>query len=190
MTRFVLASASPRRLELLKQIGFTPDAVIATDIDETPLRAEQPGKLALRLARGKAEACAEADAVVLAADTVVAIGRRLLGKAENEAEAHAFLGLLSGRNHRVFTAIALRAPGRPVRTRLNETRVAFKRLSHEEIESYVASGEWRGKAGGYGVQGKAARFISHLIGSYSCVVGLPLYETANQLDGAGLKPRV
>lgn len=186
--RLVLASASPRRLELLRQIGFTPDVVVATDIDETPLPKEQPGLLALRLARGKAAACVEKDAVVLAADTVVAIGRRLLGKAENEAAARAFLELLSGRNHRVFTGVAVRAPGQDVRTRLNETRVSFKRLSQTEIDAYVASGEWRAKAGGYGVQGLAARFISNLIGSYSCVVGLPLYETANLLEGAGLKP--
>ena len=188
MTRFVLASASPRRLELLKQIGFTPDSVIAADVDETPLPAEQPGLLALRLARMKAEACTEQDAIVLAADTVVAVGRRLLGKAESDAEARAFLALLSGRNHRVFTGVAVRAPGQLIRTRLNETRVAFKRLSQAEIDAYVASDEWRGKAGAYGVQGKAARFISNIIGSYSCVVGLPLYETANLLEGAGLKP--
>lgn len=186
--RFVLASASPRRLELLKQIGYAPDAVIATDVDETPLKAEAPGLLALRLARAKAEACVEKGAVVLAADTVVAVGRRLLGKAESEVEARAFLELLSGRNHRVFTAIAVRAPGQEIRTRLSETRVAFKRLSEAEIQTYIESGEWRGKAGAYGVQGKAARFIANLIGSYSCVVGLPLYETANLLEAAGLKP--
>jgi septum formation protein len=188
MTRFVLASASPRRLELLRQIGYFPDGVAATDIDETPLPKEKPALLALRLARGKCEACAEKDAIVLAADTVVAIGRRLLGKAANEAEAEKFLELLSGRNHRVITAIAVHAPGQAIRSRLNETRVAFKRLSHQEIKGYVESGEWRGKAGAYGVQGLAGRFILNLIGSYSCVVGLPLYETAALLEGAGLQP--
>lgn len=203
--RFVLASASPRRLELLQQIGFVPDAVVAADVDETPLPKEQPAALALRLARMKAQACAERDAVVLAADTVVAVGRRLLGKAEDEDQARAFLQLLSGRNHRVLTGVAVRTvgfqpantgagrleAGRPhMLTRLNATRVSFKVLSRQEIDAYVAGGEWKGKAGAYGVQGKAARFISHLIGSYSCVVGLPLYETANLLEAAGLKPRL
>src|SRR5262249_20298250 len=142
MTRFVLASASPRRLELLRQIGFAPDVVAPTDVDETALPKEQPRLLALRLARGKCEARPERDAVVLGADTVVAVGRRLLGKAENEVEAGAFLELLSGRNHRVLTAVAVRGIDQQVRSRLNETRVAFKRLSPAEIDAYLRSGEW------------------------------------------------
>ncbi|GAM99632.1 septum formation protein Maf [alpha proteobacterium U9-1i] len=183
MTRLVLASASPRRLALLAQIGVSPDEVIAADIDETPLKGESPRLLALRLARGKAEAVAADDALVLAADTVVAVGRRILPKAETEAEARACLALLSGRTHRVYTGVALRsAVG--VRSRLVETRVTFKRLSRGELEAYIASAEWRGKAGGYAAQGLAARYITNIIGSYSAIVGLPLYETANLLEGA------
>ncbi len=197
MTRLVLASASPRRLALLAQIGVTPDDVISTDIDETPLEGETPRQLALRLARSKAEAARAEDALVLAADTVVAVGRRVLPKAETEAEARACLALLSGRSHRVYTGVALRSagfqPANPSRqdadgpkmaTRLVETRVAFKRLTAEEIDTYIASDEWRGKAGGYAVQGLAARYIISIIGSYSSVVGLPLYETALLLEGA------
>jgi septum formation protein len=180
----VLASASPRRLELLAQIGVTPDAVIAADIDETPLRGETPRALALRLARAKAEAADAAGAVVLAADTVVAVGRRILPKAETEAEARACLTLLSGRTHRVYTGIAVKTAAGAVRVRLVETRVTFKRLLPDEIDAYIASGEWRGKAGGYAAQGLAGRFIVSIIGSYSSVVGLPLYETANLLDAA------
>lgn len=182
MTRLVLASASPRRLELLKQIGITPDAVVHTDIDETPRKAETPRALASRLARGKAEAADAKDARVLAADTVVAVGRRILPKAESEAEARACLALLSGRTHRVYTGVALKSAGR-VATRLVETRVSFKLLTSQEIDAYIASDEWRGKAGGYAVQGRAARFVISIIGSYSNVVGLPLYETANLLEG-------
>lgn len=197
MTRLVLASASPRRLALLAQIGVTPDDVISTDIDETPLEGETPRQLALRLARSKAEAARAEDALVLAADTVVAVGRRVLPKAETEAEARACLALLSGRSHRVYTGVALRsagfqpanpsrqdADGPKIATRLVETRVAFKRLTAEEIDTYIASDEWRGKAGGYAVQGLAARYIISIIGSYSSVVGLPLYETALLLEGA------
>jgi septum formation protein len=197
MTRLVLASASPRRLALLAQIGVTPDDVISTDIDETPLEGETPRLLALRLARSKAEAARAEDALVLAADTVVAVGRRVLPKAETEAEARACLALLSGRSHRVYTGVALRsagfqpanrsrqdADGPKIATRLVETRVAFKRLTAEEIDTYIASDEWRGKAGGYAVQGLAARYIISIIGSYSSVVGLPLYETALLLEGA------
>ncbi|HCK83259.1 MAG TPA: septum formation protein Maf, partial [Hyphomonadaceae bacterium] len=198
----VLASASPRRLELLRQIGVKPDAVVSADVDETPLRGETPRLLALRLARAKAEAVASSwtagvspagtPAVqdraqaprILAADTVVAVGRRILPKAETEAEARACLALLSGRTHRVYTAIALRTSDGRVRERLVETRVRFKLLSAAETDAYVACGEWKGKAGGYAAQGRAARFIVSIIGSYSSVVGLPLYETANLLDGA------
>jgi septum formation protein len=184
MTRLVLASASPRRLALLAQIGITPDEVIATDIDETPLPKETPRNLALRLARQKAEAVKAKDAIVLAADTVVAVGRRVLPKAETEVEARECLRLLSGRSHRVYTGVAVKAPKGGVRERLVETRVAFKVLSTAEIETYIASGEWRGKAGGYAAQGLAGRYIASIIGSYSSIVGLPLFETANLLEGA------
>jgi len=183
MTRLVLASASPRRLALLAQIGITPDAVIAADIDETPLTKETPRALALRLARAKAEAVNEADAVVLAADTVVAVGRRLLGKAADADEARAFLQLMSGRNHKVLTGVAVKAGG-ATRTRVVETRVSFKVLSKSEIEAYLASNEWQGKAGAYGIQGRAERFVTGIVGSYSNIVGLPLFETANLLESA------
>ncbi len=185
---FILASESPRRRDLLAQIGFTPDEIAPADIDETPLPQEPPHLLAVRLATAKAQKLARAGAVVLAADTVVAIGRRLLGKAEDEAEARAFLALLSGRGHRVLTAVAL-AHESTVRTRLVEARVRMKRLDSAEITAYVASGEWRGKAGGYGIQGRAGRFVIDISGSYTAIVGLPLYETANLLVGAGLAPR-
>lgn len=177
----VLASASPRRLDLLKQIGVVPDQVIAADIDETPLKKETPRALALRLACAKANAV-KADGVVLAADTVVALGRRILPKAESEAEARECLALLSGRTHRVYTGVAVKAA--TVRSRLVETRVTFKVLSRDETEAYIASGEWRGKAGGYAAQGLAGRYITNIIGSYSNIVGLPLFETANLLEGS------
>jgi len=188
MTRLVLASASPRRLALLAQIGVKPDDVVSTDIDETPLKGETPRLLAMRLARAKAEAARADDALVLAADTVVAVGRRILPKAETESEARACLALLSGRSHRVYTGVALKsrleAGGPKIAARLVETRVAFKRLTAEEIDAYIASDEWRGKAGGYAIQGLAARYVTNLIGSYSSVIGLPLFETANLLEGA------
>lgn len=184
MTRLVLASASPRRLELLAQIGVTPDEVAAAGIDETPLKGETPRAHALRLAEAKAAALKRPGARVLAADTVVAVGRRILPKAETESEARACLALLSGRAHRVYTAIALKSAEEAISSRVVETRVAFKRLSQREIDAYVESGEWRGKAGGYAAQGCAGRFIISIIGSYSSVVGLPLYETANLLEGA------
>jgi septum formation protein len=182
--RLVLASASPRRLALLAQIGVTPDAVIATEIDETPLKGETPRLLAQRLARAKAQAVEAEGAVVLAADTVVAVGRRILPKALVEAEARACLALLSARSHRVFTGVAVKGSDNIVRERLVETRVAFKRLSAAEIDAYIASGEWRGKAGGYAAQGLAARFIISIVGSYSAVVGLPLYEAAHLIETA------
>lgn len=182
--RLVLASASPRRLALLAQIGVRPDEVVATGIDETPLKGETPRATALRLARAKAHAVDAKDAVVLAADTVVAVGRRVLPKAETEAEARACLERLSGRSHRVYTAVALRGSDGAMRERLVETRVAFKRLSSADIDAYIASGEWKGKAGGYAAQGLAGRFITSIVGSYSSVVGLPLYETANLVEGA------
>lgn len=182
----VLASASPRRIELLAQIGIVPDRIEPADIDETPLKGETPPRLAERLARTKAEVVAARSpgVVVLAADTVVAVGRRLLEKAADETEAACFLRLLSGRNHRVFTGVAVVADGRTT-TRVNETRVAFKTLSEAEIAAYVASGDWRGKAGGYGIQGPAGAFVRRIVGSHPSVMGLPLYEAACLLEGAG-----
>lgn len=184
--QLVLASASPRRVELLAQIGVAPDLIDPADIDETPLKAEQPRLLAQRLARTKAAVVADRhpDAFVLAADTVVAQGRRLLEKAADEAEATRFLELLSGRGHRVYTGVALAHGGR-VRCRVVETRVTLKALSPSEIAAYVASGEWRGKAGAYGIQGRAGAFVQRIVGSHPAVIGLPLYETANLLAGAG-----
>ncbi len=184
--RLILASSSPRRIELLALIGIAPDLVDPADIDETPQRAETPARLAQRLACSKAAVVAERhpDDVVLAADTVVAVGRRLLEKPADEAEASRFLRLLSGRNHRVFTGVAVIHGGR-TSWRVVETRVSFKPLSDGEIGAYVASGEWRGKAGGYGIQGRAAAFITRIVGSHPAVMGLPLYEAANLLRGAG-----
>jgi len=183
----VLASASPRRLDLLAQVGVTPDRVDPADIDETPLRDETPRRHALRLAVEKARAVAvrAPGDFVLAADTVVAVGRRILPKAETEADALHCLKLLTGRNHKVFTGVALIAPGGRLASRLVETKVGFKRLSDAERDAYVASGQWKGKAGGYGVQGLAGGFITDLQGSYPSVVGLPLYETLNLLNGLG-----
>lgn len=184
--RLILASASPRRVELLAQIGIAPDHVAPADIDETPLKAEPPARLAQRLACAKAAVVAAGypEDIVLAADTVVALGRRLLEKPADEAEAARFLNLLSGRNHRVFTGVAVACAGRTT-WRVVETRVSFKPLSEAEVAAYVASGEWRGKAGGYGIQGRAAAFVSRIVGSHAAVMGLPLYETTNLLHGAG-----
>lgn len=187
--RLVLASASPRRLALLAQIGLRPDEVVETHVDETPKPRELPAQVARRLAIAKAEAGTRPGAFVLGADTVVAVGRRILPKAGTEGEARACLDLLSGRGHRVFTAVALATPAGRVRHRLVETRVRFKRLSRPEIEAYLASGEWRGKAGGYAIQGLAAAFVLGLVGSYPAVVGLPLYETATLLEGEGYPVR-
>ena len=183
--RLVLASASPRRLALLAQIGITPDRVAAADIDETPKKAELPRPLALRLAHGKAAAVAEAAGYVLAADTVVALGRRILPKAETEAQARHCLGLLSGRRHNVITAVVLAGPDGSRTERCVTSVVAFARLTDEQIAAYLAGGEWHGKAGGYAIQGMAASFIRFLSGSYSNVVGLPLFETAQLLRGRG-----
>lgn len=185
--RLVLASASPRRLDLLAQIDLAPDAVVPAEIDETPLQNETPRLLALRLAVAKASKVAadHAGAHVLAADTVVAVGRRVLPKVETEAEGRACLELLSGRAHKVLTAVALRAPDGRAASRLVETRLHFKRLTSGEIEAYLASGEGLGKAGGYAIQGRAGAFVTALQGSYSAVVGLPLYETLNLLTGLG-----
>ncbi len=185
--RLVLASASPRRLDLLRQIGLEPDVVVAAEIDETPLRDETPRRLALRLAAGKAAVVAPGhpDAFVLAADTVVAVGRRILPKVETEADGRACLKLLSGRPHRVLTGVAVTSPDGRLATRLVESRVHFKRLTATEIDSYLRSGEGLGKAGGYAIQGRAGAMVTTLQGSYSGVVGLPLYETANLLAGLG-----
>jgi septum formation protein len=187
----VLASASPRRLALLKQAGIEPSAVVAPHVDETPKKAELPRVHALRLAVTKADAVAKthADAVVLAADTVVALGRRILPKAETGDEVAKCLRLLSGRRHTVITAIAVKAPGARVRSRAAMTRVAFKRLTDGEIAAYVASGEGIGKAGGYAIQGRADAFVRALNGGYSNVVGLPLFETLALLGGADGKAR-
>ena len=182
----VLASASPRRLALLAQIGIVPERVISPDIDETPLRDELPRDYARRLARAKAAAVEAPGAFVLAADTVVAAGRRILPKAESEIELRRCLALLSGRRHRVLTSVVLRLPDARTRERLAQSVVAFARLTGRQIEDYVASEEWRGKAGGYAIQGRAAAFVTFLSGSYSNVVGLPLFETAQLLRGAGL----
>jgi septum formation protein len=185
--RLVLASASPRRLALLRQIGIEPDLVEAAEIDEAPLKTETPRQLAVRLAARKAEVVAarHSDSYVLAADTVVALGRRVLPKAEDACQVRACLAVLSGRAHRVLTGLRLIAPGGRQAHRLSETRLHFKRLTSSEIEAYAACGEGVGKAGGYGVQGHAGRFVMALQGSYSGVVGLPLYETANLLAGLG-----
>lgn len=176
---FILASASPRRLELLKQIGLVPHAVEPADIDETPRKDEQPLHYAQRMAEEKALAVSarKPNERILAADTVVACGRRILPKAEDEATARKCLALLSGRRHRVITAVAL-AHGGLVKVKAIMTMVSFKRLTEPEIEAYIASGEWHGKAGGYAIQGLAAAFIPSINGSYSNVVGLPLAETA------------
>jgi len=194
--RFVLASGSPRRLALLAQIGVEPDAVIPADIEETPRRNESPRALALRLAAEKAGIAAAVaskrpdlgPSLALAADTVVCVGRRILPKCEILDEAEACLSLLSGRAHRVYTGLALATPSGGTRRRLVETRVRFKRLSHGEIAAYLSSGEWRGKAAGYAIQGLAGVFVVRLVGSYPNVVGLPLAETAALLAGEGYAP--
>jgi septum formation protein len=183
----VLASASPRRLELLAQIGVVPDVVDPADIDETPLRGELPAAHVLRLAGEKVERVTPRHpaAFVLAADTVVACGRRILPKPADEKTARRCLELLSGRRHRVHSGLALATPEGQVTIRRVDSQVAFKRLSNEELAAYLASGEWRDKAGGYAIQGRAAALIRFISGSYSNVVGLPLFETAQLLAGRG-----
>ncbi len=185
--RLILASASPRRVDLLARIGVVPDAVVPAEVDESVPKGELPRMHALRLAVEKAEAVArqEPDALVLAADTVVAVGRRILPKVEDEATLRACMALLSGRRHRVLTGVALAAPGVPTRTRLVETMIAMKRLSAEEVDFYASHGEWRGKAGGYALQGYGEVYVRHIAGSYSNVVGLPLAETRLLLKAAG-----
>ena len=186
----VLASASPRRLDLLRQAGVEPDRVLPTDVDESLTKGETPRIHAARLARAKAHAGAAAapGCFVVAADTIVAVGRRVLPKAETQGQARDCLKLLSGRAHRVLTAGAVIAPDGRCASRLVETRVRFKRLSAKETEAYLESDEWRGKAGGYGVQGRAGAFVTDLSGSYSAGVGLPLYETLSLLEGLGWRP--
>jgi septum formation protein len=184
--KLVLASASPRRVDLLARIGVTPDAVVPADVDESVPKGELPREHALRLAREKAEAVAakEPEALVLGADTVVAVGRRILPKVEDEATLRACMRLLSGRRHRVLTGIALAIPGGELRQRLGETMIAMKRLSEAEIDYYASHGEWRGKAGGYALQGYGEVYVRHIAGSYSNVVGLPLAETRVLLKSA------
>ena len=187
----VLASASPRRLALLDQIGITPDQVLATDIDETPRRGELPADYARRMAREKAAAATHdlaAGAAILAGDTVVARGRMILPKTETEDEARQCLALLSGRRHRVLGGIALRCPDGRLVARLVTSRVTMKRLSGSEIDSYIATGDWQGKAGGYAIQGPAAAMIRHIEGSYSNIVGFSLYDISAMLRGNGLLP--
>ena len=185
---FLLASASPRRRELLTRIGVVPDAVVPADIDETPLRGERPRNHATRLAAEKARAAAalRPDAIILAGDTVVGVGARILPKAEDEATARECLSLLSGRRHRVFSGIAVITPDGTLREAFSETIVRFKRLTRQEIDTYLAGGEWHGKAGGYAIQGSAEGFCTWLSGSHSGVVGLPLYETRRLLLSAGM----
>ena len=195
--KLVLASGSPRRLALLQQAGLEPDALLPADIDETPLKSETARELVRRLARTKAEVARRTartreeleGAFVVAADTVVSVGRRILPKAEVVEEAAACLRLLSGRTHRVYTAVCVVTPRDAVRERLVESRVRFKRLSREDMEGYLASGQWRGKAGGYAIQGLAGTFVVKLVGSYPNIVGLPLYETISLLDGEGFPVR-
>ena len=183
--RLVLASASPRRLDLLAQIGIEPERILPPEIDESPLLRELPREQAMRLARAKAAAVEAPGCFVLAADTVVGAGRRILPKAETEADALACLKLLSGRRHRVTTAVVLRGLDDRCTERVVESIVTFARLTEAQIRAYLDSGEWQGKAGGYAAQGRAASFIRFLSGSYSNVVGLPLFETAQLLRGQG-----
>jgi len=190
--RLVLASASPRRLVLLERIGLKPDLLNPTDVDETPLRRESPRRLAMRLAEEKALKAKDAPQVksldgkvyILAADTVVGLGRRILPKAETYEDARDCLSLLSGRSHWVYSAVCLIAPDGSKSLRCVETKLRFKRLSRDDMDSYLKSEEWKGKAGGYAIQGRAEAFVRVLSGSHSAVIGLPLYETVNLLQGA------
>ena len=188
----ILASVSPRRLALLAQIGVVPDQVVPADIDETPRKNELPRPYAERIAREKAACVAAPGCFTLAADTVVAVGRRILGKADSPEQARACLSLLSGRRHHVLTAVTLIAPDGSASHRLSDTSVIFARLTEFDIRTYIETNEWEGKAGGYAIQGRAAAFIKTIQGSYSGVVGLPLYETAQLIKGSkarGSAPR-
>lgn len=191
MPKLILASASPRRQQLLARIGITADAIIPADIDETPHKAELPRVYARRMAAEKAAVIASQhpDGAVLSGDTVVAAGRRILPKAESEADARHCLELLSGRRHIVLSAVTLMLPGGRALHRLSESTVTFKRLHADELEAYIAGGEWQGKAGGYAIQGSAEALIRSMAGSYSSIMGLPLYETRSMLLSAGLLPR-
>jgi septum formation protein len=191
--KLVLASASPRRLSLLDRIGLAPDLLNPSDVVETPLKRETPRRLALRLADAKADKAKDMPQVkglgentyILAADTVVGLGRRILPKAETYQQAKDCLTLLSGRSHWVYSAVTVIAPGGKKTSRCVETKIRFKRFSRDDIESYLKSEEWRGKAGGYAIQGRAEAFVRYLAGSHSAVIGLPLYETVLLLQGAG-----
>lgn len=191
--KLILASGSPRRVDLLKQAGIEPARLMPMDLDETPQKSEHPRSLARRLSADKAKAAYEVtrqdlawkDGYILAADTVVAVGRRILPKAEYMEEASSALHLLSGRSHWVFTGVCLIAPDGKLRQKIVETKVRFKRLSGYDIECYLASGQWRGKAGAYAIQGIAGTFVQKLVGSYTNVVGLPLFETMQMLAGEG-----
>jgi septum formation protein len=185
--RLILASASPRRVNLLAQIGIVADQILPAHIDETPQKSELPSQLAKRLGAGKALAVAAEypSACILSCDTVVAVGRRILDKAESEDDARRCLKLLSGRRHRVYGGLTLIDPDGKINNRLVTTSVVFKRLEGSEIDAYVNCGEWYGKAGGYAIQGRAGAFARNIIGSYSNIVGLPLFETAMLLKGAG-----
>ncbi len=184
IAKLILASGSPRRLELLRQIGIEPASVFAPNIDETPRRAEPPRLYALRMAEQKLAAAGQ-EGFVIAADTVVAAGTRILPKAESAEQARQCLSLLSGRRHRVYSAVAVRAPDGRAASRVVLSMVGFARLDEAQLRDYLASGEWDGKAGGYAIQGRAAAFIDFLSGSYSGVVGLPLHETVSLLRGLG-----
>ena len=183
----ILASASPRRLELLKQLGIAPDRVAPADIDETPLKVELPARYAVRIASAKAKKIAGENhgAIILAADTVVGVGRRILPKTETEAEARKCLELMSGRRHSVLTAVSIVNKDGKQKTKLVVSAVKFKRLSEAEISHYINTGEWKGKAGGYAIQGHAAALIPFISGSYTNIVGLPLFETHAMLKDAG-----
>ena len=186
--KLVLASASPRRLELLAQIGVVPDQICPADLDETPLKGEAPRQLALRLAQDKCRQIVQSPgegSYVIGGDTVVAVGRRILPKAENRDQARDCINLLSGRSHRVFTGVAVCAPNGRLSSKIVESRVKMKRISYSELTAYLDVGDWEGKAGGYAIQGRAAAFVRDLSGSYSAVVGLPLYEVSAMLAGLG-----
>jgi len=187
---FILASSSPRRLSLLADIGIAPDKVVAADVDETPLEAELPRELAIRLALAKLHTVAvkHAGAFVLAADTVVGVGRRILPKAETPQQVRECLQLMSGRRHHVYTGVALQTPQGAVSHRVCDSVVTFKRLTDKEIEAYIESAEGIGKAGGYAIQGRAAALIKFISGSHSNIVGLPLFDVAQMLRGAGFLP--
>ncbi len=186
MPRLVLASSSPRRLELLGRLGVTPDRIVSPDIDETPLKGELPRDYVLRMAAEKAVAVERAsDEILIAGDTTVAVGRRILGQAANDAQQRKFLELISGRRHHVMSAVCVVATDGTARTKLSDSIVKFKRLQHSEIDAYIASGEGQGKAGGYAIQGIAEAYVTWISGSYSGIMGLPLYDTRNLLISAG-----